>query len=248
MFQNRCSFLYNSSALLLSFLCIVWISFYPGTSSLEPLSLFYDLIASYYTKGKWQQRQAYLFCFESYHVDKNFFSLHLLIFLLLIWRVHLIRSCLVWKRKFVFCFWDWQINLSIFANVIRLQLSLKQVTNTAKIWIGLTYIWHKNENKLFLNFISVFEPLRYRNTCHALWKFVNTVCGGGQLLVTGSQGPITRVPGVRIPCLRVTSPKAQGPSSKVSGSQSLGSQGCRSQSPGSGVLGPHFRLCHIMEL
>ena len=51
MFQSRCPFLFNSSAFLLSFLCIVWISFYPGTSSLEPFALFYDLIASYYTKG-----------------------------------------------------------------------------------------------------------------------------------------------------------------------------------------------------
>ena len=73
MFQNRCPFLYNSSAFLLSFLCIVWISFYPGTSSLEPFSFFYDLIASYYRKGKWQCRQGYLFCFESYHFDKKIF-------------------------------------------------------------------------------------------------------------------------------------------------------------------------------
>ena len=73
MLQNRCPFFYNSSAFLLSFLCIVWISFCPGTSSLEPFSLFYDLIASYYTKGKWQWRQGYLFCFESYHFDKKMF-------------------------------------------------------------------------------------------------------------------------------------------------------------------------------
>ena len=33
---------------------IVWILFYLETSSLEPFLLFYDLIASYYTKGKWQ--------------------------------------------------------------------------------------------------------------------------------------------------------------------------------------------------
>ena len=55
-FQNRCPFLYNSSAFLLSFFAlhsrIVWISFYLETSSLEPFSLFYDLIASYYTKGQ----------------------------------------------------------------------------------------------------------------------------------------------------------------------------------------------------
>ena len=50
---------------------------------------------------------------------------------------------------------------------------------------------------------------------------VNTICGGGQLLVSGSQGPISRVP-----CPRVASPKPQGPGSQVSGlgSQSLGTQ------------------------
>ena len=60
---------------------------------------------------------------------------------------------------------------------------------------------------------------------------VNTICGGGQLLVTVSQGHITRVPGVRIPCPRVTSSKTQGPSSIVPGSWNPGSQG-----PGSQVL------------
>ena len=73
MFQNRCPFFYNSSAFLLSFLYIVWISFCPGTSSLEPFWLFYDQIASYYTKAKWQWRKGYLFCFESYHFDKKMF-------------------------------------------------------------------------------------------------------------------------------------------------------------------------------
>ena len=64
-------------------------------------------------------------------------------------------------------------------------------------------------------------------------KKVTTIYGGGQLLVTGSQGPITRVPDVRIPCPRVASPKAQGPSSRVRGSQVSGSQGLGSQSLGS---------------
>ena len=45
-FQNRCPFLYNSSAFLLSFFAsysrIVWILFYLKTSSLEPFSLFND--------------------------------------------------------------------------------------------------------------------------------------------------------------------------------------------------------------
>ena len=99
IFQNRCPVLYNRSAFLLSFLCIVWISFYPGTSSLEPFSLFYDLIASYYTKGKWQWRQGYLFCFESYHFDKKMF-LCICLFSSF-WYEELIISCLVWKQKFL---------------------------------------------------------------------------------------------------------------------------------------------------
>ena len=40
---------------------IVWISFDLETSSLEPFSIFYDLIASCYTKGKLEWRQSYLF-------------------------------------------------------------------------------------------------------------------------------------------------------------------------------------------
>ena len=79
---------------------------------------------------------------------------------------------------------------------------------------------------------------------------VNTICGGGQLLVTVSQGHITRVPGVRIPCPRVTSPKAQGPSSIDPGSQGLGIPGLRvpglrSQGPRSRVSGPDFKLCGV---
>ena len=67
-------FLYNSSAFLLSFLCIVWISFYPGTSSLEPFSLFYNLIASYYTKGKWQWRKVYFVLNHIILIRKCFFT------------------------------------------------------------------------------------------------------------------------------------------------------------------------------
>ena len=100
IFQNRCSFLHNSSAFLLSFLCIVWILFYPGTSSLEPFLLCYDLIASYYTKGIYQWRQGYLFCFEWLHFDKKMFLYICLFFSF--WSEELIRSCLVWKQKVVF--------------------------------------------------------------------------------------------------------------------------------------------------
>ena len=41
---------------------------------------FYDLIASRYTKGKWQWRQGYLFCLQSYHFDKKMF-LYICLFL-----------------------------------------------------------------------------------------------------------------------------------------------------------------------
>ena len=74
MFQNGCPFLYNNSAFLLSFLCIAWISFYPGTSSLEPFSLFYNLIASYYTKGKWQWRKVYFVLNHIILIRKCFFT------------------------------------------------------------------------------------------------------------------------------------------------------------------------------
>ena len=146
MFQNRCPFLYNSSAFLLSFLCIVWISFYPGTSSLEPFSFYYDLLTSYYRAPT--------------------FSTHM--------------PC------------------------------------PPKI--------------CFINKIK-------------------TIWGGVQLLVTGLQGPVTRVPGVRIPCPMIASPKAQvpvplsqGPKPQGPRSQSLGSQGprvlgLRSQGPWSRVPG-----------
>ena len=53
---------------------------------------------------------------------------------------------------------------------------------------------------------------------------VNTICGGVQLLVTGSQGLFTRVPGVRIPCPRVPVPESQGPKSQGPRVPGLGSQ------------------------
>ena len=57
---------------------------------------------------------------------------------------------------------------------------------------------------------------------------VNAICGGGQLLVSGSQGLITRVPGVRS---HVPGSQTQGPSSRVPGSKS------QSQVSGLGVPG-----------
>ena len=127
MFQNRCSFFYNSSIFLLLFFGIALshrldFVFYHETSSLEPFSLFYDLIASYYTKGKCQLGQGYLFCFESYHFDKKMFSY---IFTSAYFSPFNLKSLLNQKlssSKTKFCFWDWQRKVSIFLNAIRLQL------------------------------------------------------------------------------------------------------------------------------
>ena len=87
---------------------------------------------------------------------------------------------------------------------------------------------------------------------------VNAICGGGQLLVTGSQGAITRVPGVRmshvpgsqVPRPKVPVPESQGPTSqglrvsgprvsglRVPGPRVSGSQGPKSQVSGSQVSG-----------
>ena len=116
------------------------------------------------------------------------------------------------------------------------------MTNATKIWIGykfnllLTQKWEENILKFYFCFraptFSTHMPCPL-NICFP--NKVNTICGGGQLLVTVSQGHITRVPGVRIPCPRVTSPKAQGPSSIDPGSQ--GPRGLESRVSGSRVSG-----------
>ena len=66
---------------------------------------------------------------------------------------------------------------------------------------------------------------------------VNTIRGGGQLLVTGSH---YRVSGSHVPGLQ-----SRGPGSQVSESQGPGSQSLGSLGPGS--LGPDFRLCLFTE-
>ena len=107
------------SAFLLSIASQSWISFYLEISSLEPFSLFYDLIASYYTKGKWQWGQGFLFCFEWYHFDKKMF------FYICLFSPFNLKSLLnqkLFSSKAKFCFWDWQRNVSVFSNAIRLQL------------------------------------------------------------------------------------------------------------------------------
>ena len=173
MFQNRCPFLYNSSAFLLSFLCIVWISFYPGTSSLEPFSIFYDLIASYYTKGKWQWRKVIYFVWNhiiliiKYFFTSAFFSPFDL-------KSSLNRKMSSLRAKVCFC--DWQMfqffHMLLGYNFPRTGNECNKNMN----WVAtkLTYFWHKNEKK-FLNFIFVFEPLRFRHSCHAISKFASQI-------------------------------------------------------------------------
>ena len=93
----------------------------------------------------------------------------------------------------------------------------------------LTYFWHKNEKKISLNFIFVFEPLRFRHTCPSflLSKFAS------QIKLIKSPGSVAshRFPDVRIPYPRVPVPESQG-----LGSQGSRSQGPRIPDPGSQVL------------
>ena len=109
----------------------------------------------------------------------------------------------------------------------------------------LTYKWKENIPKFY--FCIRAPTFSTHMPCPLKICFtnkVNTICGGGQLLVTWSQGPITRALGVRIPCPSVTSPKAQGPNSRVSVSQVSGSRVSGSPVSGLGVpgLSPDFRL------
>ena len=141
------------------------------------------------------------------------------------------------KAKVYFC--DWQMNVSIFSNAATFP---EQVTNATKIWTGykVNLLLTRKKNKTPKFYFCIRAPtFSTHMPCPLKICFtskVNTIFGGGQLLVTGSQGPITTVPGVRILCPRVPVPE----------SQSLGSQSPRSQGPGSRVSGPDFGLCPEM--
>ena len=131
-----------------------------------------------------------------------------------------------------------------------------------EVGTGLTYFWHKNEIKISLNFIFVFEPLLFQHTylSFLLSKLASQINLIQSVVGFSCYSQGLRVPllGSQVPCPRVTSPKAQGPSSESQGpkSQSLRSQGSGSQDPciseslglrvlgpGSQVSGPDFRLC-----
>ena len=108
------------------------------------------------------------------------------------------------------------------------------------------YFWHKNEKKISLNLIFVFEPLRFRHTCHPLsefaWriKLIQSVVGsvashwtpGSHYQVPGCQDPMSqghksqgsgsqfqspRILSLRVPGSRVPEPQVSG--SRVSGSR-----------------------------
>ena len=145
----------------------------------------------------------------------------------------------------------WLTNdVSIFSNAIRLQPPPKRQTIQPKneLETSLTYFWHKNEKKISPSLFLYSSPYDFDTHVLAFYykicstNKVNTISGGGQLLVSGSQGP--RVP---FPRSRVSCPTSQGCKSQVPGSQfqGLGSQGPRSWGlgvSGSQVSGPDFGL------
>ena len=139
------------------------------TSSLEPFSLFYNLIVTYYTKRKWQWRQDYVFCLESYHFDKTIF------FTSAYFSPSDLKSQLKQKLSSLkpkFCFYDGHINVSIFSNVIRLQLPL----SATEIWFGdklnllLTQKWEENITKFYF---CIRAPTFLTHTFH---HFIIKIC------------------------------------------------------------------------
>ena len=150
MFQNRCPFLYNSSAFLLSFLCMRFLDFVLSWNFISRTIFTYlwpDSILLHKRKMAMETRLFILFWTISF--SKENVSLHLHIFLLLIWRVHLIRSCLVWK-------FSWLTNkCSSFFKCYYATTFPEQVTNATKIWIWykfnlfLTQKWEENIPKFY---------------------------------------------------------------------------------------------------
>ena len=119
----------------------------------------------------------------------------------------------------------------------------------------LTYFWHKNEKKIYLNFIFVFESLHLWYACRSFLlskfasqiKLMQFVVGSvASLSVLGShfQGPGCQAfasQGSRVPRSRV-------PGSRVSGSQGPGSQVLCLRVSGLQASGPGFRLCRWKAL
>ena len=80
----------------------------------------------------------------------------------------------------------------------------------------LTNFWHKNEKKISLNFIFVFELLRFRHLCpnFLLSKFASQI-----KLIQSVVGVRCQTYGDRVPGPRFQGPTFQGCKSQVLGSQ-----------------------------
>ena len=97
----------------------------------------------------------------------------------------------------------------------------------------LNCFWHKNKKKISLNSIFCIRAPKLFIIKICFTNKINTICGRDQLLVSGSQGPISRVPNVRFPCPRIQGSDVEVPGSQVPG---LRVPGLRVLGPGSLVL------------
>ena len=114
----------------------------------------------------------------------------------------------------------------------------------------LTYLWYKNEKKISLNFILVFEPLRFWHTCRSflLSKFASQI-----KLIQSLVGSVTsnRVLGSHLQgfgCQRLVSqgPRVPGPGYRGPRSLDPRSVGLRVPAPGSQVLILDYALKYML--
>ena len=156
MFQNRCPFLYNSSAFLLSFFCI-------AQSHCLDFVLSWNFITKTIFTFLWPD-SIFIIQKENGNGDKViYFVLN---------HVILIRKCFFTSAYFSpfdlksllnqklsslkakFCFCDWQINVLIFQmllgyNIPRISKECKKNMNGDKINLLLTHKWEENIPKLY---------------------------------------------------------------------------------------------------
>ena len=151
---------FNSSVFLLSLFTshcrIVWISFYLETSSHFIFNFLWPDSTSLYKKKMAAETRLFIFLWIILFWLENI-SLHLLILSSFNLRSLLNQklSILTMILKTKFCFRDWQINVAIFANAIRLHLPPNWVKNATKIWNGdkVNLFLTQNEKNTSLNFI-----------------------------------------------------------------------------------------------
>ena len=142
----------------------------------------------------------------------------------------------------------------------------KRLQQKYELGTRLTYFWHKNEKKIFLNFIFLFQSLRFQHTYPSFLlsklvsqiKLIQSVVGsvasprvpgshyqGTRCQGTMSQDHKSQDPGYQFQSPKVLSLSVPGyrvPESQVSGSQVSGSQGLRFQVSVSRVLSPRFQV------